>query len=126
MIRAFELARFTGKSIVAALALLGVASATVSAQDRLNDAVVSTYWKSQETSTPLPAGFMPIHLHNQEFGSAVTASWRGYTTVTTGTVSAVLTEPVVTGSGDGDFCAPGIMTVASDTREITCDWAVPE
>jgi hypothetical protein len=37
-------------------------SASVHAQAALNEAVVSTYWNSQETSTPLPAGFVPIHM----------------------------------------------------------------
>jgi hypothetical protein len=122
---AFRLVRFTSKSIVAALALLSVASATVSAQDGLNDAV-SAYWKSQETATPLPTGFMPIHMDNQKVGSAVSAFWRGYTLVTTGSVSAGLTEPVTEGSQDGDFCPPGFRTVESGTLKYTCEWAVAE
>jgi hypothetical protein len=139
MTRTFALCRFTSTSIVAVLALLGVASATVHAQDGLNEAVVSTYWKSQETSTPLPAGFMPIHLDNQKVGAAVTAFWRGYTLTTTGSVSAATGSPATSGSVvvvtgrpittddiDGSHCAPGQLVFQFDTGNLACEWPVAE
>jgi type IV secretory pathway protease TraF len=123
MTKAFELARFVCKPIVAALALFGIASATVQAQHALSDGVAITYWKSQETSTPLPAGFIQIHMDNQKIGSALTASWRGYAPVTTGSVTG---RPIATEDINGSQCAPGQLVVNFDTRNLACDWAIAE